>query len=143
GHADLEGDHLRQLVGQAVGLALHPGHVTHHRLGRHGTEGDDLGYRVAPVGLGHVFDDPIAAFHAEVDIEVGHGYPFRVEDGFELQVVLQRVQVGEQQRVSDMRSRPGTLARADRHTVVLGPLDEFHHDQEVTGEAHLDDDIQL
>src|SRR5690606_7330078 len=130
-------------VGQAVGLALHPGHVTHHRLCRHGTEGDDLGYRVAPVGLGHVFDDPIAAFHAEVDIEVGHGYPFRIEEAFEQQVVLQRVQVGDQVHVGDQRSSPGTTAGADRHAVVLGPLDEVHHDQEVTGKAHLDDDIQL
>src|SRR5690606_40309628 len=108
-----------------------------------GDEGDALAYRVAPIGLGDVFDHPVAPFHAEVDIEVGHGYPFRVEEAFEQQVVLQRVQVGDQQRVGDQRARPGTPARADRHAVVLGPLDEVHHDQEVTGKAHLDDDIQL
>ena len=41
-HADLEGNQLRELVGHAVGLALHARHVAHHGLRRHGAEGDDL-----------------------------------------------------------------------------------------------------
>src|SRR5690606_15902348 len=140
---DLKGDHLRQLVGQAVGLALHPGHVAHHRLGSHGTEGDDLRYRIAAIGIGHVLDHPVATFHAEVDIEVGHRDPFRVEEALEQQVVCQRVQIGDQQRIGDQRARSGTPAGADGHAVVLGPLDEVHDHQEVAGKAHLDDDIQL
>ncbi|MNZ46233.1 hypothetical protein D3C78_639110 [compost metagenome] len=143
GHADFEGNHLRQLVGQAVGLALHPRHVAHHRLGRHGAEGDDLAHRVAPVGTGHVVDDPVAAFHAEVDVEVGHGNPLGVEETFEQQVVGQRVEVGDLQYVGHQRAGARAPAGAHRHAVVLGPLDEVHHDQEVAGEAHLDDGAQL
>ncbi|MNQ31510.1 hypothetical protein D3C85_448860 [compost metagenome] len=143
GHADFEGDHLRQAVGQAVGLALHPRHVAHHRLGRHGAEGDDLAHRVAPVGLGHVVDHPVTAVHAEVDVEVGHRHPLRVEETFEQQVVGQRVEVGDLQHVGNQRAGTRAAAGADRHAVVLRPLDEVHHDQEVAGKAHLDDGAQL
>ena len=94
GHADFERDHLRQAIRQTVGLALHPRHVTDYRLGGHRTEGDDLAYSVSAVFLGHVFDNPITAVHAEVDVEVGHGYPFRVQEPFEQQVIFQRVKVG-------------------------------------------------
>lgn len=143
GHADFERDHLRQPVGEAVGLALDPGHVAHHRLRRHGAEGDDLADRVAPVGIGHVVDHPVAAFHAEVDVEVGHGDPFRVEETFEQQVVGQRVEVGDLQHVGHQRAGARAPPGAYRHAVVLRPLDEVHHDEEVTGEAHLDDDVEL
>ncbi|MNM60872.1 hypothetical protein D3C81_721650 [compost metagenome] len=143
GHAHFEGDHLRQAVGQAVGLALHPRHVAHHRLGGHGTEGDDLAHRITAVGLGHVVDHPVTAVHAEVDVEVGHGNTFRVEEALEQQVVGQRVEVGDLQHIGHQRTGTRTPPRANRHAVVLGPLDEVHNDQEVTGEAHLDDDVQL
>ncbi|MNF44176.1 hypothetical protein D3C84_252820 [compost metagenome] len=143
GHADFERNHLRQTIRQAVGLALHPRHVAHHRLGGHGTEGDDLAHGVAAVLLGHVVDHPVATVHAEVDVEVGHGYPFRVEETFEQQVIFQRVEVGDLLHIGHQRPGTRSTARTHRYAVVLGPLDKVHHDQEVTGEAHLDDDIQL
>ena len=143
GHADFEGDHLRQAIRQAVGLALDPRHVAHHRLGGHGTEGDDLAHGVAAVLLGHVVDHPVATVHAEVDVEVGHGYPFRVEETFEEQVIFQRVEVGDLLDVGHQGTGTRTPAGAHGHAIALGPLDKVHHDQEVTGEAHLDNDIQL
>ena len=143
GHAHFKRNHLRQTVRQAVGLALHPRHVTDNRLGGHRTEGDDLAYRVAAVFFGHIFNYPVATIHAEVDVEVGHRYPFRVKETFEQQVVFQRVKVGNLLHIGHQRSGTRPPARPYRYAVALGPLDKVHHDQEVTGEAHLDDDIQL
>ena len=100
GHADFKRDHLRQAIRQAVRLALHPRHVAHHGFGGHGAEGDDLAHGVAAVGLGHVLNHPVATVHAEVDIEVGHRYPFRVQEAFEQQVVLQGIEVGDLLHVS-------------------------------------------
>jgi hypothetical protein len=77
------------------------------------------------------------AFLAEVDIEVGHRDPFRVQETLEQQVVLQRVEVGNLQRIRHQRTGAGTPARADRHAVVLGPLDKVGHDQEVAREPIL------
>ncbi|MNM80078.1 hypothetical protein D3C81_920280 [compost metagenome] len=143
GHADFERNHLRQTIRQAIGLALHPRHIADHSFCRHGTEGDDLAYRVAAVLFGHVVDHAVATIHAEVDVEVGHGYPFRVEETFEQQVIFQRVEVGDLLYVGHQRPGTRSTARAHGYTVALGPLDKVHHDQEVTGEPHLDDDIQL
>ncbi|CRQ25772.1 hypothetical protein PAERUG_E16_London_17_VIM_2_04_14_00132 [Pseudomonas aeruginosa] len=143
GHADFERDHLRQPVGETVGLALDPRHVAYHSLRRHGAEGDDLAHRVAPVGVGHVVDHPVAALHAEVDVEVGHGDPFRVEETFEQQVIGQRIEVGDLQHVGHQRAGARAPPGAYRYAVVLRPLDEVHHDEEVTGETHLDDDIEF
>ena len=143
GHADFEGNHLRQAIGQAVGLALGPRHVAHHRLGGHGTESDDLAHRVAPVLLGHVVDHPVATVHAEVDVEVGHRHPLRVEETLEQQVIGQRVEVGDLLHISHQGAGARATAGAYRHAVALGPLDEVHNDQEVAGKAHLDDDVEL
>ena len=95
GHADFKRNHFRQTVGKTIGFALHPGYVTDHRLGRHGAEGDDLGDGVAAISAGHVVDHPVAPFHAEVHIKVGHGYPFRVQKALKQQVVLDWVQIGD------------------------------------------------
>eukprot|EP00659_Diplonema_papillatum_P014932 gene14931-biopygen14991 len=143
GHADFKRNHLRQAVSQAVGLALYPGHVANYRFRRHGTEGDDLAYRVAPVFLGHVLNNPVATIHAEVDVEVGHRYPFRVKETFEQQVIFQRVEVGDLLHIGHQRPGTRSTAWAHRHAVAFGPLDKVHYDQEVTGEPHLDNDIQL
>ena len=143
GHAHFERDHLRQLVGQAVGLALYPGHVAHHRLGGHGAEGNNLGDRFAAVGIGHIVDYPVALLHAEIDIEVRHRDPLGVEEALEQQVVFQRVQVGDFQRVGHQGAGAGSAPGTHRYVVLLGPANEVHDDQEVTRETHLDDGIQL
>ena len=54
-------------------------------------------------------------------------------------VVAQRIEVGDAERVGDQRAGAGAAARAHRHAVVLGPVDEVGDDQEVAGEAHLHD----
>src|SRR5690606_17270385 len=119
------------------------GHVPHHRLGRHGAEGNDLGDRLATVLFGDIGDYPVAAFHTEVDVAVGPGNPLRVYEPFGQQVVFERIEVGDQLGIGHQGAGTGTPAGAYRHTVVLGPLDEVHNDQEVAREPHLDDDIQL
>ena len=85
----------------------------------------------------------VAFFHAEVDVKVGHGDTFRVKETFEQQVELQRIEVGNFQRVRHQRAGTGTTARAYRHAVILRPLDELHHDQEVAREPHLVDHLEF
>src|SRR5690606_26760251 len=121
----------------------HPAHVPHHRLGRHGAEGDDLAHRVAAVFFCHVINYAVTAVHAEVHVEVGHGHPFRVEETFEQQVVFQRVEIGDFQCVGDQRTRTRTPPRPYRHAIVLGPLDEVGNDKEVARESHLHDTVEF
>ncbi len=85
--AELEGNELRDPVDKAVGHAEHAADVAHHGLRRHGAVGDDLRDALAAVLLRHVVDDPVAAVHAEVDVEVGHRDAFGIQEALEQQVV--------------------------------------------------------
>lgn len=85
----------------------------------------------------------VAFLHAEVDVEVGHRDTFRVKETFEQQVELQRVKIGDLQRIGHQRTGAGTASRANRHAVILRPLDKLHHNQEVAREPHLVDNPEF
>ncbi len=141
--ARLERDQLGELVGAAVVPFHDPAHVAHHRLRRHGAEGHDLRHRLLAVLVADVLDHAVAAVLAEIHVEVRHGHPLGVEEAFEQQVVAQRIEVGDAQRIRDQRARAGTAARPHRHAVRLGPVDEIGDDEKVTREAHLHDGLDL
>ena len=66
-----------------------------------------------------------------------------IQKALEQQVVCQRVEIGNLQRVGHQRAGAGAPPRPHRNIVLLGPADKVHDDQEVAGEAHLDNGIQL
>ena len=142
-HADFEGDQLGDAVDEAVGVAHDPSHVAHHRLGGHGPVSGDLRDFFPAVFFGDVVDDLVALVHAEVDIEVGHGHPFGIQEALEQQVVGQRIQIGDSEGVGHQGTGARTASRAHGDPVVLGPLDEVGDDQKVAGKAHLDDNVQF
>ena len=140
GDAQLKRNQLGDPVDKAIGVAQHAPDVPHHRLGGHAAVSDYLGYAVAPVGGGDVVDDLVAAIHAEVDIEVGHGHALGIEEALEQQLELDRIEIGDLQGIGHQRSGAGATPGADRDAMLLGPLDEVGDDQEVAGEIHLVDD---
>ncbi len=86
-HAQGHRDQLGDAIDEAIGMAQHAPAVAHHRLGGHGAVGDDLADPVAAVLARDVVDHLVAAVHAEVDVEVGHRHPFRIQETLEQQVV--------------------------------------------------------
>ena len=90
-YAGLEGNQLRKFVSQHIRLALHPSHITHYRLRRHGAEGNDLRYRIFAVQLSYVLYNAVATLNTKIHIEVGHRHPFRIEKALEQQIVFKRV----------------------------------------------------
>ena len=143
GHVQVVRDQFGDPVHVPVGHIERPAHVPHHGLGLHGPEGDDLADTLPPVFLHHVLDDLFPAVLAEVNVDIGHGDAFRVEEALEQQVVGQGVQVGDLDGVSHQRTGGRTPAGTDRDPLVLGPVDEVGHDQEVGRELHLADAVQL
>ncbi len=134
---------LGQPVDLSVGHAQYAAGIAQHRLGRHRAVGDDLADPVATVFLRDVVDHLVASIHAEVDVEVGHRHAFGIQEALEQQVELQRVEVGDLQHPGDQRAGTRAAAGTDRNAVLLAPVDEVRHDQEVARKAHLDDDVQL
>ena len=127
----------------AVAHAEHAADVAQRRLRRHRAEGRDLAHRVAAVLRLHVVDDAVAVGLAEVDVEVGHRHALGIEEALEQQLVAERIEVGDVERVGDQRAGARAAARADRAAVRLRPVDEVGDDQEVAGEAHLQDRLDL
>ena len=150
-HGALDGDVLARLVGDQLADAVAEGvaHVQHtpdvadRRARRHGAEGGDLAHRVLAVLALDVVDHAVAVGLAKVDVEVGHRHSLGVQEAFEQQLILQGIEVGDLQRIGHQRSRARATPRPHRATVVLGPVDEVAHDQEVTRKAHLQDGVDL
>ena len=140
---ELEGDELRDPVHVAVAHAEHAADVAHDGLRGHGAVGDDLRDSLPPVFVGDVLDDPVAAVHAEIDVEVGHRDALGIQEALEQQVVLERVEVRDAETVGDQRARTGPAAGSNRHAVGARPVDEIRDDQEIAGKSHLADDIEL
>ena len=125
-------------------VAEHPGGVLDRLLGLDRAVGDDLRDPVLAVLLGGVADHVAAPALVEVQVDVGHRDALGVEEPLEQQPVLDRVELGDAQRVGDHRRRPPSrgrgrpgcrCSRACRH--------EVGDDEEVAREAHLDDDAEL
>ena len=134
----------RHHFGDAVHVGVRhihgPAHVFDRRFGRHGAESDDLRDIFAAILAGHVVDDLAAAVHAEINVNIGHGNAFGIQKALEDQFMLQRIKVGDAERVRNQRTRRRTAARADRNVVLAGVADEIPHDQEISGKLHLLDD---
>ena len=93
--------------------------------------------------LRRVLDHLAAVAGVEVHVDVGHLLAARVEEPLEQQVVLDRVDVDDAQAVRDARTGrappPGTDADAARLRVAH----EVPDDEEVRGEPHRLDDVEL
>ena len=134
---------LRDLVADRVGVAEHPGRVAHRRPCLDLAEGDDLGDVVASVLLRRVADHVVAVAGVEVHVDVGHRHPRRVQEAFEQEVVLDRVEIRDPQRVGHRAAGGRATAGPDPDVVVAGELDQVPGDQEVGREPHAVDDTEL
>ena len=61
----------------------HAAHIFHGGFGGQGAEGDNLRDLISPVLLRHVANHFAAAPRAKVDVDVGHGDAFRVQEALE------------------------------------------------------------
>ena len=144
---DRIGGVLRHQLGELVDLAerhfQHAPDIAHDAARQERAEGDDLRDAVGAVALADIGDHLVAPVLAEVDVEVGHRHALGIEEALEQQAEADRIEIGDRQRIGDQRAGARTAPRPDRNVLPLGPLDEIGDDQEIAGEFHLDDDVEL
>ncbi len=128
-------------VGQ--GYIQNAGNVFNGGLGFERSEGYDVVDTVIAVFFAHVFDNFLTTFLTEVDIEVRHGDAFRIQESFKEQTVAQRFNVGNTQCIRDNRARSGTAAGSNGNVTLFRPGDKVPHDEKVSHEVHLYDDVEL
>ena len=54
-----------------------------------------------------------------------------------------RIEIGDGERPGDERARARAAPRPDRNALRLRPFDEVGDDEEIAGELHVDDDVEL
>ena len=140
---DLVGNKLGELIDVTIRQVERPAHIFESGLGGHGSEGNDLRDVLAAVFLRDVIDHFAAPPHAEIDVDVGHGNAFRIQEAFEKQIVLQRVDVGNFQRETDEAPRRRSSARPHRNALRARIAHEVPDDQEIAGVAHLHDHLDF
>ena len=141
--AERGGNQFRQAVHFAVRNIHGAADVFHRGFRGHGAKRDDLRDIFAPVFLRDVLDQLAAPAHAEVDIDIGHGNAFGIQEALKEQVVLQRIHVRDAQRVADQAAGSRAAARADGNFLRARVVNEIPDDQEVALIAHLLDHFDL
>ena len=130
-------DRRRQRAVDAVGhlearlAKVHLGRVLNGLFGLHRAEGNHLRHLVLAPALGRIGNHFAATAVVEVDIDIGCGRALRVQESLEEEIVLQRIDISNGQRVGDQRT--GRRATARPHTNAHGArvLNELGHDEEV------------
>ena len=142
-HAEAVRDHPRDAVDVGERQPQGAPDVAHHPLRSHGAEGDDLGDVAFAVAALHVIDHLAAPQVVEVDVDVRHADPLGVQEPLEDQAVPQRIDVGDPERVGHQRPGHRAAARAHADPAPARVRDEVADDQEVGGEPHAADHVEL
>ena len=87
------GHHLGDAIHFVVGNVHGAANVFDRRLGGHGPEGNNLRHLLAPILVGDVVNHLAAPVHAEINVNIGHGNAFRIQEALEQQLVLQGINV--------------------------------------------------
>ncbi len=106
-------------------------------LGGERAEGDDLRDLFAAVLFSDVLNHFSAAIGAEIDIDIRHADALRIQEAFEEQTVLERVDIGDSHGIADQASGGGAASRSDRDALFFREANEIPDDQEVSAEFHL------
>ena len=75
-----------------------------------------------------VIDHFLSAFIAEINVEIGHTDPFRVQKPFKEELVADRVDSCNPDTVSAEASRPGAPPRPHRNAAAFGVMDKIEDD---------------
>src|SRR5882672_8016588 len=137
------GDQLCEIVSLGRSETERSAHVFDGSPRFQSAEGDDLAHGITSVLLTHVLDDLAAALEAEIDVDIGHRDAFRIEKALEQQVELERIYVGNPQRVGDERARGRSSPGAYRNVLLSRRLDEVGDDEEIAGVSGLGNDAKL
>ena len=110
-------------------------------LCRHGTESDNLRYRIPHRnGYAHIRSRASGVL-AEVDVEVGHRHPLQIEENARTAARRPSGSISVMPSRKPPANRHPSRARPHRATVMLGPvIDEVGNDQ-VTRGSHRDNGV--
>ncbi len=137
----------RHQLGNAVHIGIgkvhDPAHVPDHPLGPQGTEGDDLHHFFRAVLPAHIVDHVLPPVGAEINIDIRHGHPFRVQKALEQQTVADGVDVRDFQAVGHDTPRRAAPPGPHRDAVLFRVMYKIPHNEKIIHKTHTVDHIQF
>ena len=118
------GDHLGDAIHHAIGHLQYSPNITHHRARLQLPESNNLRHAVTSIFVLHIVYDFAASVLAKVDIKIGHGYTFRVQETLKKQVQRQRVKVGNLQRPRHNRPATRSPPRTNWNIIFFRPFNK-------------------
>ena len=134
---------MRELVALDVRESEDPRGVLDRLLPLDGAVGHDLSDVILAVLLLHVPDHVTAPAVVEVDVDVRHLDTFGVQETLEHEVVTDRVEFGDAERVGHHRAGRASTSWSHADPLVLRPVNEVLHHQEVTVVPHVADGLEF
>ena len=100
----LLGDHFRNISNLCIGHIQNTADITDNTAGCQCTESNDLNHTVISVFAPYIFDHFLSSFEAEVNVNIRHGYSFRIQESLEKQIITDRVKLCDTQSVGNKAS---------------------------------------
>jgi len=142
-HVERAGNQLGHAVNFGDRELHHAPDVADHGASLHGAERDDLRHVFAAVLLRDVLDHFGAPPLAEVDIDIRQRDALGVQEPFEVQVEVQRIDIRDPHAIRHQAAGGGPAARSDRNAAFTGVANEVPDDQEVPVVLHLPDHVEF
>ena len=95
------GNEFANAIAKHVTHIEHTAHVTNGRTRCHGAEGGNLTDCITTVFVFDIVNDAVSIGLTKIDVKVGHRNPLWIQEALKQQVVLQRIEVGNLQRIGD------------------------------------------
>ena len=128
--------HFRNTVHECVRQVHNPSYVPYNASGSHRTKGDDLHHPVGSIFLHYIVDDLLPALEAEVHVNIGHGYAFRIQETLKQQLVLNWVDTGNSKGIRYDAARRRPSSRTYHDAMIPGIFDKVPHNQEIIHISH-------
>ena len=129
-------DHLRDSVAGRVRQIERPSDVTDRVACSHRSESNDLHHALLTIFAHDIVDHFLTTLVAEIDVDIRHRDTLWVQETLEEQLVADRVNVRDLERIGHDTARCAASAGSERDAMALRIIDEVPNDQEVIHETH-------
>ncbi len=102
-----------------------------------------MAHPILPIFPHHIIDDFPAAIVGKIRIDIGQTDPVGIEEAFEDEPVLEGIDVGDPEAVSNKAARRRASPRSHLDAPGAGILDEIGDDQKVARVTHGINDAKL
>ena len=92
---------LSRVFGFVKRNVVHAGNISQYQFCAQRDECANGSHSIGTVFAANVFDDFVASFVAEIDIEIRHADTLGIQKPFEKQIILQRIDVSDFHRIGD------------------------------------------